>query len=817
LHFRFNKLLLWAAPAAWLGCGGGSTDVVLPSLSVSTATTGVELDPDGYSLVVDGGQGQAIGLDATLVVDRLPDGTHSVGLSGMAQNCVPQGDNPRAVTVTSGATASVAFAITCSASSGSIHVITATTGSGSDPDGFALLVDGADRGSIGVSATVDLNALPAGTHTLGLTGLAANCQVVGDNPQPVAVAAGQTIQVSFSVNCSAAGPSTGTLQITTSTGGANQDTDGYTVTVDGRSQPIGPTATVTLANLSAAAHTVRLGGVATNCTVAGANPARVTVPNGGTAGVAFTITCVATGPSVNLRIAGLYLTQSTQTMSGSIPLVQNRRAFLRVFAIADGTNSANPTVRVRFYRAGAVIRELTINSPGGSTPTQVQEGTLGSSWNQAIDASLIQPDVSVLAEVDPDKRVAETNENDNVFPVAGSPQALTVQAAALAKIRFVPILQPGQSQPGNVTSANKDQLVSLARKVYPLNAVETSLHATFPVGTSLQADGTGWSQVLTDLDGLRVAEGSDFTYYGVARLDYGSGIVGMGFVGEATAMGTDAPADVIRVTAHELGHTWNELHTPCGNPPNVDPGYPYGTGIGVYGFDVAGGTLEGPSTPDIMGYCSNPWISDYTFKRVMGFRKANFASAQAAAAKKQPTLLIWGRIINGQPVLEPAFQVTTRPSLPAAPGPYSIEATASDGSRIFALSFDAKPVADDPQNSRHFAFAVPLDQARAAQLSNLRLLGPGARVATMSQSVARVERRAVPGTVVAHRETGGQVRLQWNAAAHPLVMVRDPDTGEVLAFARGGDARVWTGKSEVDLELSDGVRSQRVRRVINRP
>jgi hypothetical protein len=192
-------------------------------------------------------------------------------------------------------------------------------------------------------------------------------------------------------------------------------------------------------------------------------------------------------------------------------------------------------------------------------------------------------------------------------------------------------------------------------------------------------------------------------------------------------------------------------------------------------------------------------------------------SSGAPLGQKQPALLVWGYIVNGQPVLEPAFQVTTRPSLPAAPGPYSIEATASDGSRIFALSFDAKPLADDPQDSRHFAFAVPLDQAHAAQVTNLRLLGPGVRVAAMSQSVARVQRRAVTDSVIARREASGQLRLQWNAATHPMVMVRDPDTGEVLAFARGGDARIWTGKSEVDLEVSDGVQSQRVRRAISRP
>jgi hypothetical protein len=60
------------------------------------------------------------------------------------------------------------------------------------------------------------------------------------------------------------------------------------------------------------------------------------------------------------------------------------------------------------------------------------------------------------------------------------------------------------------------------------------------------------------------------------------------------------------------------------------------------------------------------------------------------------------------------------------------------------------------------------------------------------------------------------VTLQWDAAAHPMIMVRDPDTGEVLSFARGGNARVWTGKGAVDLEVSNGVQSHRVRRAISR-
>jgi hypothetical protein len=897
---RLTRILLWAAPLTWLGCGGGGTDIVLPSVSVTTATAGVELDPDGYSVTVDGAAPQAIGVDATVTVEQLSEGVHTATLSGLAANCAAA-DNPRSFTVQAGVTTKVDFAITCTANDGNIAVTTSTTGAGSDPDGFTLLLDGGDRGPIGATASVGLTGISAGTHTVGLTGLAANCQVTGDNPRPVIVTSGQTASAPIAVTCAASDPTAGTVEITTVTSGSDQDPNGYSVQLDGgATQPIGISTTITLANvpagqhavqlldkatnctvaepnptqttvpaggtarvtftvtcvalppgtgnvkvtatttgssvdagytvsvdggtsqaitgngtvtvsgLAARAHSVLLGGVATNCTVTGDNPLSVTITAGQTSNIAFAITCVATGPAVNLSIQGLYLTQSTQTLSENVPLVQDRVAYLRVFALADRANTAKPTVRVRFFSNGSVIRTLTLSRSASSTPTALAEGTLSSSWNQAVDASLIQPGVSILADVDPGNTVPESNEADNSFPASGAPLDLNVHAASVTKIRFVPI-QQGDGTPGNVTTGNKDALIETARRIYPLQGIDTDVRAVYTTSTVLQPDGgVTWDQLLSDLDGIRVMEGSGRTYYGVVKLGYSGGVVGKGFVGVPTAVGTDADQDRTRVVAHELGHTWGQLHTPCGNPPasTIDPDYPYGTGIGVYGFDVTAGALKQPTTPDIMGYCSNPWISDYTYTRVLNFRETHPAAIQGALAAKEPTVLVWGRIIHGQGVLEPAFQVVTRPSLPAKPGPYSVEGIATDGTSLFSLSFDATEVADDPSGSRHFAFAVPLDQARAARLGSLRLTGP-AGAATISPRVGALRQTVPPDSIVARREPG-RVALEWNVQAHPMIMVRDPDTGEVLSFARGGKARVATSKAKLDLVVSDGVQSRTI-------
>jgi hypothetical protein len=225
------------------------------------------------------------------------------------------------------------------------------------------------------------------------------------------------------------------------------------------------------------------------------------------------------------------------------------------------------------------------------------------------------------------------------------------------------------------------------------------------------------------------------------------------------------------------------------------------------------GRLRAPADPDIMGYCPDPWISDYTYEKVLSFRQAGGLTTTAASGSRQPTLLVWGHIANGQAVLEPAFHILARPALPARPGPYSLEAATSDGTRLFALSFDAAPAADGPEGTRHFAFTVPLDAASADRVGSVRLNGPGIQVAAVAQSAVGPQRASPDPTV---RREGNVARLVWNPAAHPMIMVRDPVTGEILSFARGGDARIWTARSELDLVTSDGVRTQRLRRAISR-
>jgi hypothetical protein len=86
-----------------VGCGDSNgpsapTTGVL-EITVSTDSANVAVDHGGYSLVIDGGPGQAVGANATLTIAALSTGRHLVRLDGVAPNYAVNGNNPRWVYV----------------------------------------------------------------------------------------------------------------------------------------------------------------------------------------------------------------------------------------------------------------------------------------------------------------------------------------------------------------------------------------------------------------------------------------------------------------------------------------------------------------------------------------------------------------------------------------------------------------------------------------------------------------------------------------------------------------------------------------------
>src|SRR5437868_73003 len=196
------------------------------NLTVSTSTTGSNLDPDGYTATVDGGASQAIGINGSVTFSGLSSGSHSVVLSGVASNCSVSGGTSRTVSVPAGGAAATSFSVSCAApppQAGNLTAGASTTGSNLDPRSEARPVGGGGGEGVGINGSVTFSGLSSGSHSVVLSGVASNCSVSGGTSRTVSVPAGGTASTSFSVSCAAAPPQTGNLTVSASTTGSNLD------------------------------------------------------------------------------------------------------------------------------------------------------------------------------------------------------------------------------------------------------------------------------------------------------------------------------------------------------------------------------------------------------------------------------------------------------------------------------------------------------------------------------------------------------------------------------------------------------------------
>jgi hypothetical protein len=66
-------------------------------------------------VIIKGGPSAAIGINATVVMEDVPEGDRLISLSGLAANCaLSTGDNPRRLSVVANLTAQTEFHVACS-------------------------------------------------------------------------------------------------------------------------------------------------------------------------------------------------------------------------------------------------------------------------------------------------------------------------------------------------------------------------------------------------------------------------------------------------------------------------------------------------------------------------------------------------------------------------------------------------------------------------------------------------------------------------------------------------------------------------------
>jgi hypothetical protein len=200
----------------------GSTSVAfeincaLTGARITITTNGLDPDPDGYRVEVDGADRATIPANGSRLLALAP-GSRIIGLAGLAPNCTPEGPATREVTIVDNEALPIDFAIVCTATSGLIWIV--IEAAGTDVEGsYKATIDGAESFDVGRTGGANLIPVPAGDHVVSLVA-PYNCAVETE-PQSVTVSSGglirDTVEVTFAVTCVRA---FATLHITTHTTG----------------------------------------------------------------------------------------------------------------------------------------------------------------------------------------------------------------------------------------------------------------------------------------------------------------------------------------------------------------------------------------------------------------------------------------------------------------------------------------------------------------------------------------------------------------------------------------------------------------------
>lgn len=118
------------------------TCVQTARIELTVATTGVDLDPNGYGVSLSGatGEGRSVTPNATVTFDSLRAGDYQLSLGDVTLNCSVAGANPRPVNVQGGSTSPVLFDVSCATA----PILAVVSDAGGNQDIYRVKANGAE-------------------------------------------------------------------------------------------------------------------------------------------------------------------------------------------------------------------------------------------------------------------------------------------------------------------------------------------------------------------------------------------------------------------------------------------------------------------------------------------------------------------------------------------------------------------------------------------------------------------------------------------------------------------------------------------------
>jgi hypothetical protein len=359
-------------------------------------------------------------------------------------------------------------------------------------------------------------------------------------------------------------------------------------------------------------------------------------------------------PAVDLQVTGMEVTQVIQDLQNGALLVAGHRTFVRVHVQA-AHNIDGVTARLtRTDSSGNPIdNSISPANPGGhitvkSNPDRklLQDGflfELPPSWTNVGTLHL-------RASVNPDRMPVETSYTNN--DVSRDVTFLPTNPLKIELINIKFFTGPGSGTDCNMTTEATDLDLDLAeselRRELPGQTFVISRQAwdsgiTMPC-TINNSPGVEVGTFVDALEDAFAAEPQDRIRLGIYERSFVGGVANS-IAGWFAVAQSQSPG----VAAHEIGHTLGRYHVespttpPCNallTPESLDPNYPYTGGIiggpatdpeRFVGFDPGDASLVlprrvvPPTDGDVMSYCHEKWVSDYSWAGMRNGINAKFS------------------------------------------------------------------------------------------------------------------------------------------------------------------------------------------------
>lgn len=365
-------------------------------------------------------------------------------------------------------------------------------------------------------------------------------------------------------------------------------------------------------------------------------------------------------PGPDMQVQAIEVTQAVQDLNNSVDLVAGKATYVRVH-VGSPVNSADVFATLRGRRGSITLNPvLSPGNPGAditvrTSPNREQLNDsfyflLPSGWTAAGDLTL-------TARLDPNNAKNDLNQSNNLRAVT-----VNFKTTPALRLRLMNVQYTKDGTTHLASTSDLSALESWLRRAYPISSLQVT-RQTFVYPNSGLPNVNTLNGLLAFSKLLRIifaGEDGRVVYYGI--VDDGGGFMrgkAAGIPG-TIASGPTGAGDFgwdfdgtygDWYGGHEIAHTRGRSHAEfCGAGGGTSYPYPGGrisptlTGdTAMFGFDITTRAIYGPTWKDMMTYCANQWVSDFTYEGIRNYTVSlGSAGISSLAATAGQVLLVSG-------------------------------------------------------------------------------------------------------------------------------------------------------------------------------